>query len=831
MMNHRAAKLAQVSSVALFVATAAPAVAQAPAEGIDETDIVVTAQRVEQNLQDVPLAVTAVGGATLQRQNITDATRLEVLAPGLTIGRSGTDLRPAIRGVRTENVGANADPTIGFFIDGVYQSRPSQALAGFVDLERVEVLRGPQGTLFGRNTYGGAISLVSAKPTNTFGAGINLLYGRFNRLRADGFVNAPIAGDFAQFRIAAAYERADGFVRNTGGGRNLGEDEQYYVRPSLRLEADGAELVLRAAYWRQKGTAIGAFGYKSAGTMIDPALVSATNSGRSLGTGALLFPINTRIGDGIADVNGVDLGVPIGSPYEVAFDNTNRVDNEMIQLSADFSLDLGFGTLRSITGFTDWYSLRSSDNDFAAFPLAVDFNITDARTVSQEVQLFGNSERFDWILGGFYYSDRVYEIFFNDQNNAYPVAGSAAAAGPPFQTNPGYTLRPSGVLTGAPFALTRVDGLTPVSVNTESLAGFGQATFRFTPQFAVTGGIRYTSDRKRYSRQLLNAVNLTTANAAAAPFTQRDQRATFERATWKVGVEFKPREDSLIFAQASTGFTSGGFNGGTFVNPANGAVTPLPAFAPQTVTAYELGTKNRFADGAIQLNASIFYNDLKNLQVQSQVPFGSTVLSITGNAGAARSYGAEIEAILRPVRNFTVGINATYLNAKYNTLLLNNPFPNPAQACNAGAVGAAIPLRVGTLRCLNVGTAAAPSFLNQVDLAGARIPYSPEFTVQANVNWDIETGIGTIAPSANLLFNSGYFNTDFNTLVDRQAAFTKTDLRLTWTSLDRKFNAQVYVENLEDAAVNQRGVFGTNQSMNASYAMPRTYGIKFGARF
>lgn len=811
-----------VSLAALAVATLPTAIlAQTATPATDAgDDIVVTAQRVSQNLQDVPLAVTAVSGEALQRANVTDATRLETLAPGLTIGRSGTDLRPAIRGVRTENVGANADPTIGFFIDGIYQSRPSQALAGFVDLERVEVLRGPQGTLFGRNTYGGAISLVSAAPGKEFGGALNLLYGRFNRLRADGHINAPL-NDFASFRIAAAYERADGFVKNSSTGGDLGKDNQIYVRPSLKLTSENMELTLRAAYWRQTGSPLGAFGYKSRGTMIDPALVSATNSGRSLGVGALYFPINTRVRDGVADINGFDVGVPIGdNPYGISQDSVASVKNELTSFSSDFSWDLGPATLRSITGFTDWYSFRTIDNDFTANPIAQDYNVTYARTVSQEVQLIGQrGGAFEWILGGFYYNDRVREIFFNDQNGAFPAAGSPAALGPPFQ---------AGTPTAGPFALTRNDSITPVYVNTESLAGFGQATLRISPAFAITGGVRYTSDRKRYSRRLLSAIGLTLASETAAPFTQFDQRATFERVTWKAGVELKPADDSLIYAQVSTGFTSGGFNGGTFNNA--GVVTPLPPFNPQTIMAYELGTKNRFMDGALQINAALFYNDLKNLQVQSQVPFGGTVLSITGNAGQARSYGGEVEMVLRPTRNFTVGINATYLNARYKKLLLNNPFPNPAQTCAAATVGAAVPLIVGTLRCIQPSAGVA-TFVNQADLSGARIPYSPEYTVQANIAWDVETGFGKVTPSANLLFNSGYFNTDFNTAVDRQASFTKTDLRLTWVSASEKFTLQAYVENLENAAVNQRGVFGTNQSLNASYAMPRTYGIKAGVKF
>lgn len=815
--GRRAVLLATAS--ALFVSSAALAQTQAAGSDDAASDIVVTAQRVEQNLQDVPLSVTAVGGEQLARTNTTDATRLENLVPGLIIGRSGTDLRPAIRGVRTENVGANADPTIGFFIDGIYQSRPSQALAGFLDLERVEVLRGPQGTLFGRNTYGGAINLVTARPNDDgIAGGLDFIYGRFNRFRASGFLNAPLA-DGLSFRVASAYDRMDGYVENIGPGKDLGRNKEFYVRPSLRLESGIVDWTVRGTYWRQTGNPLGAFGYKSRGTMIDPALVSATNGGRSLGPTAVPVRINTRVRDGVADVNGFDVGVPvILDPYTVNFDDGGRLKNELKQASSDLTLDLGAVNLRSITGYTDWYSFRSIDNDFSPFPIASDYNVTAAKTFSQELQLFGGQgSSFEWIVGAFYYNDRVRETFFNDQNNAYPAAGTPAALGPPFQ---------AGTPSGAPFALVRNDSITPVSVRTRSYAGFAQATYRFNDQFAVTAGLRYTEDKKRYSRQILSGPNLTLASAATAPFTQQNQRATFDKWTYKIGVEFKPAEDSLIYAQYSTGFTSGGFNGGTFTNA--GVVTPLPPFAPQLIDAYELGTKNRFFGGVLQVNASVFYNDLQNLQVQSQVPFGGTVLSITGNAGQARSYGGEIETMLRPTRELTIGLNATVLNAKYKRLLLNNPFANPTITCNATTQGAPVPLRVGTLRCVSP---TPTSFVAQVDLRGARIPYSPKTTLQGYITYDIETSIGTFTPSVQSLYNSGYFNTDFNTLIDRQKAFTKTDLRLTWTSVDKRFTAQAFVENIEDTAVNQRGVFGANQSLNASYGMPRTYGVSAGVRF
>ena len=810
-----------LASASAIAATGSGAWAQTEtAEADSFADIVVTAQRVEQNLQDVPLSVTAVGQEQLSRTNTTDATRLENLVPGLVIGRSGTDLRPAIRGVRTENVGANADPTIGFFIDGIYQSRPSQALAGFLDLERVEVLRGPQGTLFGRNTYGGAINLVTARPNDDeLRFGLDGIYGRFNRARISGFVNAPI-GEGLSFRVASSFDRMDGYVKNIGPDGDLGRNKEFYVRPSLRLESGIIDWTVRGTYWKQTGNPLGAFGYKSRGTMIDPAALSATNGGRSLGPNAIPVRINTRVRDGVADLNGFDIGVPvILDPYTVNFDDAGRLENELKQASSDLNLELGEDiNLRSITGYTDWYSFRSIDNDFSPFPLATDANVTFAETFSQELQLYGGQgTSFEWIVGAFYYNDKVRETFFNDQNNAYPAAGSPAAAGPPFQ---------AGTPTAGPFPLTRNDFLTPVRVRTRSLAGFGQATYRFSDRFAVTAGLRYTEDKKRYSRQLLSAPNLTLASGATAPFTQQGQRATFDKWTYKVGIEFKPREDSLFYAQYSTGFTSGGFNGGTFTNA--GVVTPLPPFDPQEIESFELGTKNRFADGAVQINAAIFYNDLSNLQVQSQVPAGGTVLSITGNAGQARSYGGEIETIFRPTRELTVGLNFSYLNAKYERLLLSNPFANPTIACNATTQGAPVPLRRGTLRCVSP---AAGTFVAQVDLKGARIPYSPEATVQAYITYDIETTVGTFTPAVQTLFNSGYYNTDFNTLIDRQDSFTKTDLRLTWTSVDRRFNIQAFVENVEDRAVNQRGVFGANQSLNASYAMPRTYGVSAGVRF
>src|SRR4028119_970915 len=203
-------------------------------EGAGEKDeslneIVVTAQRRQERLQDVPLSVTAVTGEELRNKDIRDLTRLEQIVPGLRIGRSGAAARPAIRGVYTEAIQATSDPRIGFYIDEIYQSRLQQTTAAFVDLERVEVQKGPQGTLFGRNSLGGNIALTTATPRDEYDGGVALNYGNYNRVRAEGFVNIPIADGLA-FRVAGAIDRHDPYFKSIVNKRaSLGDLSYQFV--------------------------------------------------------------------------------------------------------------------------------------------------------------------------------------------------------------------------------------------------------------------------------------------------------------------------------------------------------------------------------------------------------------------------------------------------------------------------------------------------------------------------------------------------------------------------------------------------------------------------
>ena len=904
--------IAQTAPAAVQTAPAAVQTAPATVDGSSDPstveEIVVTAQRKSENLQDVPLAITAVSGATLAQKNITDITRLQDIAPGLSVGRSGSDARPNIRGINTEAIGANSDPRIAFYVDDVYQSRTSQALAAFVDLERVEVQRGPQGTLYGRNSFGGNIALYSAKPTSTFSVGGSLLYGRFNRLRGEAFVNVPLSEDI-QFRVAGMAERADGYVKNTSTGSDLGDEKQHYIRGTLRLapRGSGLEVVLRGSYWKQGGNGISAFGYKSLGTPYDPSLVRGPGGTLVVGGRTLTFPsgfnggsafginsfINSRFRDGIVDVTvngvGVDQGLPIErDPYKINFDTVTVRDTTQKQFTGSLSYDLGLATFRSITGYSDFYALRSSDNDFSPFKVAIDYNKTDVRTFSQEVQLLSNNKTspFQWIVGGYYYKDKIREIFFSDNNLAFFTTG----------TGPLYPGGGIGVLPTGSISATRDDVYAPVQLKTKSYAAFAQASYKLTDALRVTAGVRYTSDRKNYAAGVTNnlltpkpfgvtnfafALNQPTnftcgstttaqgtalvAQGATTPASYiQCGNAKFNFATFRGAIDYKVAERSMLYASASTGRRSGGFNN-VLQDPTNPALGVI-AFQPEKVTAFEIGSKNRFLDNKLQANVAAFYNKFDGLQVQRQVPApnGLTTLSIIENSGKGRSYGIEAELIYKPVRALTLGMSAVYLNSKYTEYetgtaanglaavlgcpLATNPFVSTSvgrdYACEAGGFspngfpflnGLSDPGRFRRVTILPNGNPVFNYIIAGEGSTGqsysSNIPLSPKWTVTGSVAYDIDVSGGTLTPSAQVYYNAGFDNLDLNLPIAKTPSYTKTDLRLTFVANGDRFTLQAYVENLEDHAVLNRTAIGANRSINASYAMPRTFGVKAGFRF
>ena len=861
-----------MATTALVLATAIPAISfaqDAPAveedtTGIDE--IIVTAQRREENLQDVPISVSAFGAKQIEEKGLTDVSRLEGLVPGFTFGRSGADARPAIRGVRTESVDVNADTTIGLFVDGIYQSRSSQATLGFVDLERVEVQRGPQGTLYGRNTFGGNMSVTSAQPdlTDYFG-GADLTIGDNSQVRVTGFINAALS-DTVGLRVAAAYEKSNGWVKNINpAGGNLFDDDNKYVRGTLKLQpTENLTAVFKFDYARRGGNGGSAFGYKLVGSYFH------VPSNQQLFNATPVI-LNTRGGnrDGIIDAPlPTDQGIPLfaaGNPYRINNDYRGSLDLRNTGLAANIAYDFGGVTFKSITGYSDFKTTRTQDTDFSSSQIGADYQFTSAKTLSQELQLVSNgSGPLEYVVGAYYFKDKLNGTFINQQF---------------IQVVPGDT-RPPAVRQGNGF-------YQEFRAETESLAAYAQASFAISEKLKVTGGIRYTRDKKDFQfanaievlpfvggAPLATAITLRTGNIPATSFGVQGaatnctyvtvplpqpgfrclpadttrfvgatfNTATFKKATWRVGLDYQLADDSLLYASASTGFSSGGFNGSQAA-----AALGRSTFEPQTVTAFEIGSKNRFADNSIQLNVAGFYNRYSSLQEQRQIPVGNTTLSIIENSGKARSFGAELEAIWKPVDALTLNASFAYLNAEYTKYdqvaapfgtsilvtdataltptIVNGVTIAPAGQRRLFAVGYNCGLIPGT------GGAGQPGAAFGCDLKGNKIAHSPEYSGSVSAQYDIDLGsAGKLSPYAQLNYSASFFGQAINSVLDRQKAFTKLDLRLTW-ELNDSFSVQGFVTNVTNKATATRFVYGGGGNLQASYAPPRLWGVRGSVKF
>ena len=383
-------------------AWAQTAPARAPDTG-EVQSVTVTANRRVEDAQKVSVSVTAISGETLAERNVTDLSQMESLSPGFTFSRSGVDARPAMRGVRTENVAVNADTTIGFFVDGVYKSRAQQAMLGFVDVGRVEIQRGPQGTLFGRNTFGGNIAITTNAPELKLQeSAASLTLGSFGLWRAEGAVNLPLS-DTAALRIAAAAEKADPWVKNDfNPAAGLFDRDMKFVRLGVKLKPSRElEVVLRADHTEQGGNGGSAFGYKLVGTYLHQASCqqlfntsfTAINprGGNRDGVNDCVRTQGAGTGTGANAIGtGVDLGVPLYKPGQF-----NAINNDYqpflktrdSNFSADISYRLPGMTLKSITGYADFSSARSQDTDFSSSTIGLDYQKTAAKTFSQEFQV------------------------------------------------------------------------------------------------------------------------------------------------------------------------------------------------------------------------------------------------------------------------------------------------------------------------------------------------------------------------------------------------------------------------------------------------------------
>ena len=703
------ALLLSSAAIGSFAGATVARAQDAPKSGTagDPDVIVVTAQRRAEPLQAVPLSVSALTGIQLKNANVTSADRLEQLVPGLRMGRSGSDLRPAMRGTYTENVAANGDPRFGIYVDDVYQSRTSQ-VPPIVDLARVEVQKGPQGTLYGRNSFGGNIVFHSAAPTDTLEGAVDVLFSKYNRHRVEGVLNVPL-GEGVAVRFAALSEDTKGYVKNIGSGNDYGGEKQKFIRGTLRFEPSSLpalQVTLRASHLDLGGEGLGGFGYKILGTLVDPSLIRAPgqpltyngvtyalpngfNGNSWTGVG---MPIDTRFRDGIPDVNGADIGIPThADPYTVNYAGDIFRKGSQQQFSATVSYDIGQVRLRSITSYTD-YDLIRTGGSLTPVLLNYSYAQTTTRTLTQELQVLSNysaSSPMEWIVGGYFFDDTARDRSVTNANRAYVTA--TAPVGQqyfPF----GFTYLPSG--TGLN-QQTAFDSFSTQQQKTRSLAAYGQLSYTVLDKLTLTGGLRYTKDDKSvlatrfntsptgpgsyFAHSIDDPVDYTCggfiaangASVSASP-TAVAQAYNFECAnnsysytTYRLAADYKFDRNHMLYTSYSTGSHAGGFNTG--IVTINGVRTLLP-FAPENVKAFEIGSKNTFLDRTVTLNAAAFVNDYTDLQAQTSIPNPNapltSVIALVQNIGKDRAYGFDLSAVIRPMKDLRMTLDYNWLNAK-----------------------------------------------------------------------------------------------------------------------------------------------------------------------
>lgn len=769
-LSKRALLAASAASWLMAGATASWAQEAAPAREGGLADIVVTAQKRAENLQDTPLAVSALTAETLQNRRIADISDISAAAPNLTTTitpSSTTNIAVHIRGIGESDPVLTVDSPVGIYVDGVVIGRTAGAVFDLVDLERVEVLRGPQGTLYGRNTTGGAVNFITAKPARSFKASHIFSYGRFDYFQSRTTVDTGELGDSGlAFKLSYLHKQVSGYADdlNQPDRRDPGANNVDAIRIAAGFDRGGA---VRVDY---------AFDFNNSKSYSVPFQLAAARP-----------DILAYLGNLQA------LG---GNPVVIGRDRINRLrlnqgelrDEVMGHtLTAEFDLSDAI-TLRSLTGYRQWdNSVERTDLDGndglrgftvspailappnAFIPIGVRpvelFGASNNRFQSQwsqELNLLGKiGQSTDFVLGAFYFKEKARE---NNPQTLTLVLASPA----PIPLGPGLSTSQFGV------------ALNPQLIyrhRSESKAIFGQVTVRPMDRLGITAGLRYTEDKKHLDQ--------------TQPVTQiRELDAKFSQVNWAASLDYKVTNDMLFYARAATGYKAGGFNprsvGGSF--------------DPEKILSYEAGLKTEWFDRHLRVNVTGFHSRYKNLQVSQFLAGTGGASSITVNAGKSTYTGVEAEILASPLPGITINATGGYVDRKFKSFVIRD---------------------VATNQLIDVADE-------------ARFHYSASTTANAGAQYETELGFGQFLARLDWTYRSRiYFHpldrlNPFNTVLS-DGAVGRFDARVAVSDIamgGARATIALWGKNITDKDYLYSGIdFGSLGFAGAVFAQPRTYGI------
>ncbi len=610
-----AAQAAHAQTTGAQGAAAPPATPAADNAMLEE--ITVTARKRSENLQDTPVAITAVSAAAIERKGMTQITDIAASTPSLTLqgsaplsGNSSAAI-VFLRGIGQIDFTITTDPGVGVYVDGVYVARSAGAVLDLVDVERIEVLRGPQGTLFGRNTIGGAINVVSQTPASDFGGFVTGTIGSSERRQLQGSVDLPLSDTF-HTKFSGLYNKREGYVTRLQTGEKLGDDDAVAGRAQFDWTPNAvfdAQLSIDAT--RKREAQAGVVALRIDGTAFPLAFLE---NARVLGGACAAAPNASR--------NCFGAAWQTNDPYTTNATHPTRSDADVFGAGLTLNWNLDALNIKSITAYRKLDAAFSRDTDNTPLEFLYSDISQNQHQFSQEVQFTGRSfnDRLKWLGGVYYFEEKAFENYIS-----------------------------AGDVNGA-------QGLN--HTRNSNYALFGEATYDLTDALHLTAGLRYTDETKKFrtDAKIISGIRSPIGTRIVADTSW--QSSSYNETTPRVTLAWDATSDLMAYVTYSKGFKSGGFNA-RYSSP----VPELISFEPEFATLYEGGLKYQTPQRNLRLNLAVFRTDYSNVQVEYSVP--GVLGALTGNAAAARIDGAELEASWLPVAKLEIDATVSWLDARY----------------------------------------------------------------------------------------------------------------------------------------------------------------------
>jgi len=721
-MKTRAAYGVSMAALAAVLAVAGPGEARAQARANEVSELIVTAQRIEENLQQVPVAVSAFGAAALERSSVESLGDIALRTPGFSMGQvDPVQQNFAIRGIGSAfgiSQNAGGDPSVVVFVDGVYAGKGGVPDIDSLDLERVEVLRGPQGTLFGKNAVGGLVQFVSRKPQNETSLKLKAQVGNYDRRALSANGNVALS-DTVFLSAGASIKQRDGYEFNETTGNHVNDEDLKTARAALRFApTDDLDIVLSfdVTDQDQKG-----------------------NPRDNI--------CNTALRGGVHCV-GVNPDPRVMNAY-----TDGRIRRLLKIYRAEVNWDTPIGTVTSVTGLRD--VKLNFVTPFFSNPVRPPNQIESTEIDHEKNQQFSQELRLAFDLMDERLHGQVGVYYLKEDNNRTE-----------------YLIQdfPAPAQTGV--------AVYPQSVESRSVAVFGQAGFDITPTLTATLGARMTWEKKEghFIGQKLSGPGLPPP--LAANYDVRDSE-DWDAFTPRAAIDWQATPDILVYASATRGYKSGGYQG-----IAGSAASQSTPYDPEFAWSYEGGAKTQWLDNRLRLNVSVFKTDYEDLQVSQLVPLCCVVV---GNAATAKIEGAELEFVATPVAGLQIDGGYAWLNAKFTSF-------------STGATG---------------------------NFTGNRLPRSPEDKLNLGVQYETEVAGGwTLLGRVDYSNQSKMYFEASNIPTQKQQGYINWDARVSLTSPDERWGLALWGKNLTDELVaTYVTAFAPYGQVLVPYAPPKTYGL------